>query len=103
MKTITSSQRKQLTKASQSLNPIVQIGQNGVTDAVLAKIEASLASHELLKVKYLEFKDEKQDLSEQIAVQCNAVLVRIIGNIALFYRPAEKEEDRAYGIIPQEN
>jgi len=99
MNTLNSNQRKILTQAAQTLKPVVQIGQNGLTESVLAKIDESLAAHELIKVKFLEFKEEKQEISEEISEKLNSALVRIIGNIAVFYRPSEKEEKRKFGIL----
>ena len=70
-----------------------------VVIAVLEKINQTIAVHELIKVKFLEFKEEKHDLSREISESCQAALVRIIGNIAIFYRPAEKQEKRKFNII----
>ena len=98
MQTLNSNQRKILTQAAQTIKPVVQIGQNGLTESVLAKIEESLNAHELIKVKFLEFKEEKQELSEEIAESSASALVRIIGNIAIFYKPSEKEEKRKFDI-----
>jgi RNA-binding protein len=99
MNELTSSQRKLLSAAAQNIKPVVQIGQNGLTDGVTAKVEQSLAAHELIKIKFIDFKEEKKELAGQLCVSCNAVLVRIIGNIAVLYRPAENKEDRSYGIV----
>lgn len=99
MKELTSSQRKQLSAAAQTIKPVVQIGQSGLTEGVIGKVEQSLAAHELIKIKFLEFKDEKQDIANRVAQSCEAVLVRIIGNVAILYRPAEKETDRKYGVV----
>ncbi len=99
MYTLNSNQRKILTQAAQSIKPVVQIGQNGLTESVLSKINESLNAHELIKVKFLEFKDEKQEISEEISESSESALVRIIGNIAIFYKPSEKEEKRKYGIL----
>ena len=41
-----------------------------------------------------EYKDEKIELANQICEYCDANLVRIIGNVAILYKPAEKEDDR---------
>ena len=95
---ITSRQRKSLEKYAQSLSPVVMIGQNGVTTAVEDMTDKSLASHELIKIKFLEFKDNKCDLATGLAEKCNAALVRVIGNIAILYREAEKKENRKYKI-----
>lgn len=95
---LTSKQRKILEKYAHDLQPVVIVGGAGVTEGVMQKIEDSIAVHELLKVKFNEYKDEKKDLCNEIAEKCNATLVRIIGNIAIFYREAEKAEDRKYSF-----
>jgi RNA-binding protein len=98
MITLTSSQRKELTSAAQPLSAVVIIGQNGVTDGVTQMVRTTLADHELIKVKFNAFKEDKQALSEQLAAAADAALVRIIGNTAIFYRPAEKPEDRRFFV-----
>ena len=98
MITLTSSQRKELTSAAQPLSAVVIIGQNGVTDGVTQMVRTTLADHELIKVKFNAFKEDKQTLSEQLAAAADAALVRIIGNTAIFYRPAEKPEDRRFFV-----
>ena len=96
---LNSKQRKILEKAAHDMQPVVIVGGAGVTDGVMKMIDDSLATHELLKVKFNEYKDEKVELTNDICVQCNAILVRIIGNIAILYREAEKEDDRQFAQI----
>lgn len=91
---ITSSQRKELSAQAHSLDPVVMIGQNGVTDGVIKKIEESLTAHELIKVKFLEYKDEKRELIEKVCDDCDAALVRIIGNIAILYRENKEKKKK---------
>ena len=95
---LTSKQRKVLEKYAHDLQPVVIVGGAGVTEGVVQKIADSLKAHELLKVKFNEFKDEKIELSNDIAQKCDATLVRVIGNVAIFYKEAEKEEDRKYSF-----
>ena len=59
---ITSKQRKVLEKAAHSLEPVVIVGQNGVTDSLTEKVAQSLEAHELIKVKFNDFKDDKREL-----------------------------------------
>ena len=94
MNEMTSAFRKELSALANELKPVVIIGQSGLTDGVIGKIEESLTAHELIKVKFLEFKEEKQSLTDQICSTCSAQLVRIIGNIAILYRenPEKKEK-----------
>lgn len=96
---LNSKQRKILEKAAHDLQPVVIVGGAGVTEGVIQMVENSLAAHELIKVKYNEYKDEKIELTEQMCNQCNATLVRIIGNVAILYREAEQPEDRKFNLL----
>lgn len=93
---LNSKQRKILEKAAHNLQPIVIVGGAGVTDGVLKMTKKSLEVHELLKIKFNEYKDEKIELTRQLCDFCDAILVRIIGNTAILYKPAEKKEDRKF-------
>ncbi|MGN0739059.1 MAG: YhbY family RNA-binding protein [Treponema sp.] len=94
MMEMTSSRRKELSAQANSIKPVVIIGQSGLTDSVVGKVEESLKAHELIKIKFLEFKDEKKELIEKLCNDCNAVLVRIIGNIAIIYRENPEKEQK---------
>jgi len=76
----------------------VIVGGAGVSDGVIKMVDNSLTSHELIKIKFNEYKDEKKQLTDNICNKCGATLVRIIGNIAIIYRQAEKIEDRKLKI-----
>jgi Predicted RNA-binding protein containing KH domain, possibly ribosomal protein len=93
---LTSKQRKLLEKNAQGLNSVVIVGQNGVTSAVVSMADATLAAHELIKVSFNDFKDEKKELAAKLADECGATLVRIIGSKVILYRPAEKAADRKF-------
>lgn len=95
---LTSKQRKLLEKAAHDLQPVVIVGGAGVTDGVTNMVDTSLATHELIKVKFNEYKDEKIELTNALCEACNATLVRIIGNVAILYREAENEEDRQFEL-----
>ena len=84
---LTSKQRKNLEKLAHDLQPIVIVGGAGVTDN-------SLAAHELIKVKFNEYKDEIRDLTTELCEKTDATLVRIIGFTVILFREAEEEEDR---------
>lgn len=96
MTELSSKQRKLLEKYAHPLPALVQIGGAGVSEAQTAHIARCLADHELIKVKFNEFKDDKRPLAEQLAAQTDATLVRIIGNVAILYRPAEQPDERHY-------
>ena len=91
---LTSKQRKALEKIAHDIEPVVIIGAAGVTDGVIKMIQTSLDAHELIKIKFNEYKDEKTELTQKICTETDATLVRIIGNRAILYKQAEKPEDR---------
>ena len=95
---LTSKQRKNLEKLAHDLQPVVIVGGAGVTDGVISMVDKSLAAHELIKVKFNEYKDEKNELTEELCLKTDATLVRIIGNVAILFRPAPKEEDRKFKL-----
>lgn len=95
---LTNAERKTLSAAANSINPVVQIGQSGLTEGVVGKVKESLEAHELIKVKFLEFKDEKKEITEQLLEKTNATLVRIIGNVAIIYKKSDDEEKRKFNI-----
>lgn len=95
---LNSKQRKMLEKAAHDMQPVVIVGGAGVTEGVVQMIDNSLTAHELIKVKFNEYKEEKRELTEEISNQLDATVVRIIGNVAILFRQAEKEDDRKYSL-----
>ena len=92
---LTGFQRNFLRKKAHDLKPVVMVGKNGLTDEVLRAADEALMVHELLKVKFIDHKEEKQELSRTAAEKTKSLLVAVIGNIAIFYREnpdSEKKE-----------
>ena len=91
---LTSKQRKNLENLAHDLQPVVIVGGAGVTDGVISMVDNSLAAHELIKVKFNEYKDEIRELTTELCEKTDATLVRIIGFTVILFREAEEEEDR---------
>ncbi|MCW8907200.1 MAG: ribosome assembly RNA-binding protein YhbY [Sedimenticola sp.] len=84
---LTKKQARQLKSRVHHLNPVVIIGQNGLTDAVFKELEITLDTHELIKVRLnAGDRDERQQMIDAICQRCNADLVSTIGHVAAFYR-----------------
>lgn len=95
---ITSTQKKQLKKLAHHLDPVVIVGHQGVTDSIIAKTEEGLLSHELIKIKFGDYRDEKSTLAESLAKTTDSHLIDIIGHIAILYRPQPDPQKRRIRI-----
>jgi RNA-binding protein len=94
---LTSKQRAHLRGLAHHLRPILHIGQDGVTDAVLRNLEESFSNRELMKVKVLEGAPEgARETADQIVERMPGVeVVQTIGRTIALYRPdPEKPEIR---------
>ncbi len=91
---LTSAQRKHLRGLAHALKPVVQIGQKGITPGLLSALDEALTTHELIKVKFTDFKEEKDELLPEILSGCGAALAGLIGHVAILYRPHPKPEKR---------
>ncbi|UCH56607.1 MAG: YhbY family RNA-binding protein, partial [Candidatus Bathyarchaeota archaeon] len=81
-------------KMAHSLKPLLQIGKNGVTPGLIAAVDKTLADHELIKVKFLDYKNAKKELSTLLAEKTGSHLVDLIGNTAILYRPSTKPKKK---------
>ena len=98
METLKGSQRKNLRAQAHHLKPLVMIGAKGATDQLVGSVDIALNDHELIKVKFGEFKEAKKEISEEIAKATKSELVGLIGNIAIFYRRHPDPEKRKIKI-----
>lgn len=80
------------------LKPLVQIGKLGVNENSLAAIIKALDDHELIKIKFLDFKDEKGELSEKIKNETGAVIAGMIGNMLILYKQNPDKDKRKIRI-----
>jgi RNA-binding protein len=85
-----------------NLNPVVMIGNNGLTEAVLKEIDVSLNAHELIKVQVAgDDRELRKSLLEEIADKTNATAVHHIGKQLVFYRASETVKASAKITIPK--
>ncbi len=94
MDPLTGKQIRRLKSLAHHLEPVVYIGKQGITDSLIQAAARALADHELIKIKFIDFKDEKRSLVEEVVSRTDAALVQIIGNVAVVFRPADNEEKR---------
>ena len=83
---MTSKTRAGLRSQAQSLNPVVMVGHEGITDGVVAALDSALTDHELVKVRFQDFKEQTHDLSDSLSKATSSALVSTTGFTAVFYR-----------------
>lgn len=81
-------QKKQLRQLGHDLKPLVQTGNQGLTDAVKRQINEAIDYHELIKVRLnAEDREQKKEFIAEVIEATNACLVQQIGHVILIYRP----------------
>lgn len=95
---LTSQQRQKLKALAQRLEPVLRVGKAGLSAAFLKSVDEALASHELLKIKFAEFKEEKKELAPLLAEKTDSCLVTRVGNVAVLYREHPDPEKRQVKI-----
>ena len=91
MKKISSKQRNTLRKEAHTLKPVIMIGKNGVTPELAAAVDAALGDHELIKIKFQDFKEDRRALTKALSDSVKANVISVIGNIAILYRELDKD------------
>jgi RNA-binding protein len=85
--TLSEKQRKFLRGRAHPLNPVVMVGNAGLTEGVVAETARALLDHELIKVKVRGADREARDLLlSQLETRTGSTLVTRIGHVAVLYR-----------------
>ncbi len=84
-------QRKYLKSQAHDLKPVVMIGSQGLSEAVIKEAERAVAAHELIKIRVLgDDREARETYMAQLCETLNAAPVLHIGKLLLIYRPAQK-------------
>lgn len=84
-------ERKTLKARAHALRPVVAVGNEGLTPAVLREIETSLRAHELIKIRVAgDDRDARDRLLEEICRHAGAAPVQHIGKILVIYKESEE-------------
>lgn len=96
---LTSGERRALRAAAHALHPIVLIGDNGLTAAVLQEIDRGLNAHELMKVHAADAdRDSREAMLANICESLSCAAVHHLGKMLIIYRPgpaAQRKETAA--------
>lgn len=84
-------QKQYLKGLAHPLKPVVMLGNNGLTEGVLAEIEQALEHHELIKVKIAaEDRETKTLIADAIVRETGACKVQVIGSTLILYHPSKE-------------
>ena len=88
---LTARERAHLKARAHALEPRVQVGQGGLSDAVINEIDRALTAHELIKVRILADRDVRDEMAEAICARTSSAPVQQVGKVLVVWRP--KPED----------
>ena len=93
---LTPAQRKAQRAKAHALNPVVMIGNDGLTAAVRKEIDRALSSHGLIKIRVLgDDRDARIAMYESICDDLNAAPIQHIGKLLVVWRPMEAKPKKA--------
>lgn len=85
---LTTRERAHLKARAHGLEPVVKVGQAGVSQAVAAEADRALTAHELIKVRIdASDRDARVALGEDLAVRTDAAVVSRVGKVLVLWRP----------------
>jgi RNA-binding protein len=97
---LTPKERTRLAGLAQTREALVTLGRQGPTEALAARLDALLADHELVKLRFGDFKEAKRELAAELAGRTRSEVVRIVGHVAVFWRRNPDPERRKVELEP---
>jgi len=89
---LTARERSHLKGRGHALEPIVHVGQGGLSDAVVAEVDRALTAHELIKVRIKDDdREARRAAIDAICARTDAVAVQQVGKVALLWRPTPED------------
>ncbi|KLI98402.1 ribosome assembly RNA-binding protein YhbY [Luteimonas sp. FCS-9] len=96
---LTAAQTRFLRGQAHGIKAMLQVGGKGVTDALVAELDAALEHHELIKVKVGAADRESRDaMIAELVERTASALVQRIGHVAVLYR---QSRDRRQIVLPR--
>jgi RNA-binding protein len=94
MGNLNGAQRKYLRGIAHGYKPLVHIGKEGLSESVLTAIDTAIEAHELIKVKIVADRDQREKLVPVIEEHLDCDCVGTVGRMAILYRQHPEPEKR---------
>ena len=93
-------QKKYLRGLAHAYKPVVHIGQKGLSESLSEALEEALESHELIKVKFVDFKEkeQKKEMIKKLEETSFCEMVGMTGHIAILFRQNRNPEKRKISV-----
>ncbi|HEX4122762.1 MAG TPA: YhbY family RNA-binding protein [Verrucomicrobiae bacterium] len=88
---LTNAQIRVYKAQAQRLKATLKVGKEGLSPQFLAALDNALKHHELVKVKFDDFKEQKKELAPQLAEKSGSHLITRVGNVVVLSRPKPVE------------
>lgn len=89
---INTKQRAYLRSLAQTMQPIFQVGKNGITDALIKDLTDALDVRELIKITILNtVPGDKKEIAQELAFKTSSEFIQLIGNKLTLYKRNNKE------------
>ncbi len=100
MAALTIQERKRLRQIGHALNPVVMIGGQGLSEAVVEETLRALNDHELIKVKVAgEDREARATAITSLSQETEAEIVQTIGKIVLLYKKAKQQNPKLSNLV----
>ena len=83
---ISNRELRALKARAQLLKPMLKVGKDGLSPAFLKEVDTTLTHHDLVKVKFDEFKEQKKELGPKLAEGVRAKIVMQVGHVVVLFR-----------------
>jgi len=90
---LTGKQRRALRAMGHHMEPVVIVGQSGVTEGVISAVTQALNDHELIKVKINEGPETRQEAAARMAEGTGSELVQLLGRTALLFKKRAEDSE----------
>jgi RNA-binding protein len=90
---LTNSQISKFKATAQLLDAMLKVGKAGLSEGFIKSVDAALSQHELVKIKFADFKDQKKELAPLLAEKTSSHLIMRVGNVMVLHRPKPAQEN----------
>lgn len=83
---------RQLKSRAQLVKPLIKLGKAGASPEFLTELNSLLARHQLVKIRFEGYKEERKILSKELAAATGSTLVQQVGHTAVYHLGAVTKE-----------